>query len=109
MVAKTKWRNGGWAWTRIKKLAVARDRMANDGFQVCEHCGAHEMDNLSLQFAVDHIVPCSKGGAELDLDNVWTVCKPCNDKFGAKRKSPEVEARALAMAYERNRIPDAGE
>jgi len=43
----------------------------------CRHCGTSE--NLS----VDHIIPESKGGT-LDLDNLQTLCRPCNSRKGAK-------------------------
>lgn len=41
----------------------------------CRSCGART--NLS----VDHIFPESKGGA-LELDNLQTLCKPCNSVKG---------------------------
>jgi 5-methylcytosine-specific restriction endonuclease McrA len=41
----------------------------------CKHCGARQ--NL----AIDHVVPESKGGA-LTLDNLQTLCKPCNSRKG---------------------------
>lgn len=57
-----------------------------DDFTCCS-CGART--NLS----VDHIFPESKGGA-LELDNLQTLCKPCNSvkgdcviRVGAKRES----------------------
>jgi 5-methylcytosine-specific restriction endonuclease McrA len=103
MVAKTKWRNGGWAWSKIKVVVRERDAIANNGAVVCEHCGRTQLENPGMQFPIDHIVPCSKGGGELDLDNLWTVCKPCNDAFGAHRKSPEIERRALKLVAKRNR------
>jgi len=41
----------------------------------CRHCNTHK--NLT----VDHIVPLSKGGTD-DLDNLQTLCGPCNSRKG---------------------------
>lgn len=41
----------------------------------CKHCGSRK--NLSI----DHIHPESKGGAT-ELDNLQTLCKPCNSRKG---------------------------
>jgi hypothetical protein len=47
-----------------------------DGFK-CVKCGGIEF------LTADHIQPESKGGTQ-DLDNLQTLCKPCNCKKGAK-------------------------
>lgn len=47
-----------------------------DGY-ACLHCGA--ADRLSL----DHIHPFSRGGADT-LDNLQTLCRPCNSRKGAR-------------------------
>ncbi|RSV11654.1 HNH endonuclease, partial [Sphingomonas sp. ABOLF] len=41
-----------------------------DGFQCCD-CGAED------RLECDHVVPVSKGG-ETTLENLQTLCKPCN-------------------------------
>ncbi len=43
----------------------------------CKHCGRR--DHLSI----DHIIPESRGG-ETTLENLWTLCKPCNSAKGTK-------------------------
>lgn len=103
MVMKSAWRKGGWAWTKVSKLIVERDRIADGGKRICPVCGAVESDDV--KFHVDHIVPCCLGGAELDLDNLWSLCSACNSRFGAKPKPSEVEKMAQAIARARNRMP----
>lgn len=41
-------------------------------------CGATE----NLQY--DHRFPWSQGGSSKDLDNIYLMCKPCNQAKGAK-------------------------
>lgn len=81
-----------WHWARGLKLRrvpgytprgrrhIPDDlRMAvyeRDGF-LCLHCGTTE--NLSL----DHIHPYSRGGQDT-LDNLQTLCRPCNSRKGAR-------------------------
>ena len=43
----------------------------------CKECGDHR------ELQVDHIHPESKGGT-LDLDNLQTLCRPCNMRKGAR-------------------------
>lgn len=43
----------------------------------CVHCGDH------IDLTVDHIHPESKGGT-LDMDNLQTLCRPCNCRKGVK-------------------------
>lgn len=47
----------------------------------CLRCGA--TDRLSL----DHVIPWSQGGAD-DIDNLRTLCSPCNSSRGAGRWEP---------------------
>lgn len=44
----------------------------------CRHCGARR------DLAADHIVPESKGG-QTTLDNLQTLCVPCNSRKGARQ------------------------
>jgi hypothetical protein len=43
----------------------------------CVHCGTHKA------LCVDHIFPESLGGP-IELDNLQTLCRPCNSWKGAK-------------------------
>lgn len=43
----------------------------------CKHCGCK--DDLTI----DHIIPEVAGGT-LDLDNLQTLCRPCNSRKGAR-------------------------
>lgn len=56
---------------KIRLKVFARD------FYKCKNCGINK--NLS----VDHIIPESKGRT-LDLDNLQTLCRPCNSRKGSK-------------------------
>lgn len=47
-----------------------------DGY-ACLHCGATE------RLPLDHIYPYSKGGRDT-LENLQTLCKPCNSRKGAR-------------------------
>jgi uncharacterized protein YozE (UPF0346 family) len=41
----------------------------------CQLCGATAQDGVKLE--IDHKTPVAKGGTD-DLDNLWTLCFPCN-------------------------------
>lgn len=56
--------------------SVRQEVYERDGFR-CVECSATE--RLSL----DHIHPYSLGGTD-DLDNLQTLCKPCNSRKGAR-------------------------
>lgn len=43
----------------------------------CKHCDTH------LSLCCDHIIPKSKGGPTT-IENLQTLCRPCNSKKGAK-------------------------
>lgn len=65
--------------TYFKKPIPAELRWAvweRDNF-TCVQCGTRQ--NLSI----DHIIPESKGGP-MTLDNLQTLCSPCNRRKGAK-------------------------
>lgn len=81
-----------WHWRRGLKLrrdpfSKARTRRhipegvrlavyERDGF-TCLHCGTGEA--LSL----DHVYPHSLGGTD-DMDNLQTLCRPCNSRKGVR-------------------------
>lgn len=56
---------------RIRKTVFERDAYR------CRHCGGCQ------DLTVDHITPEVAGGT-LDLDNLQTLCRPCNSRKGAR-------------------------
>ncbi len=53
----------------LRYKILKRDR------HTCKSCGARAPD---VELEVDHIIPISKGGKELDENNLETKCKDCN-------------------------------
>lgn len=37
---------------------------------------------LGIATTGDHIIPLSRGGARMDMDNVQAACRPCNSSKG---------------------------
>lgn len=69
-----------WERVRRKRAAIAkstRTRVYERDGHACVACGSTEA--LSL----DHIVPWSLGGSD-DVDNLQTMCRPCNSSKGAR-------------------------
>ena len=56
---------------RLKFKVMKRDRFC------CRHCGKSPANTVGLILHVDHVVPWSEGG-ETILDNLQTLCEPCN-------------------------------
>lgn len=54
---------------------LARQVMERDAYR-CRHCGTH------LALTCDHVVAESKGGPTT-LENLQTLCQPCNSRKGA--------------------------
>lgn len=76
----------GWLRFRIETL---ERWLAERGDLVCAYCGKTglqiEADNKdSLCATLDHVIPRSKGGAVMDLNNLVVACSPCNGKKGDK-------------------------
>jgi hypothetical protein len=63
------------------KPSLRKSVMERDAYR-CRHCDSH------IDLSVDHIYPKSKGGTD-DLDNLQTLCRPCNSKKGVKVVSNE--------------------
>ena len=61
----------------------------------CLHCGTRQ------HLSIDHIMPECEGGT-LDLDNLQTLCKPCNSRKGPHRitrvRSPRSTLAQVARA-----------
>lgn len=58
------------AWRELRYLVLKNC----DGRCMC--CGASAKDGVRIH--VDHIVPRSRGGAELDINNCQVLCEDCN-------------------------------
>lgn len=56
--------------------AMSRAVMERDAYR-CVACGTH------LNLTCDHIIPESKGGPTT-LDNLQTMCQPCNSRKGSR-------------------------
>lgn len=65
------------------RLAV----LARDEFR-CRLCGKYPGKKRELR--VDHIVPIAGGGAPLSMDNLWTLCHPCNSGKSDKSFDPSI-------------------
>jgi hypothetical protein len=53
-----------------------REVYERDGW-ACRHCGG--TDDLTL----DHVVPRSRGGGD-EIENLQTLCRPCNSRKGTR-------------------------
>lgn len=56
--------------------SLSREVMERDAYR-CVKCGTH------INLSCDHIIPESKGGPTT-LENLQTMCKPCNSRKGAR-------------------------
>lgn len=70
------------AWARIRRRIVERD-----GYQ-CRKCGRPS------RLEVDHVMPLHRGGAELDDDNLQTLCVACHLEMTAVEKGTDPERLA---------------
>lgn len=61
--------------TRISPRVRARV-LFRDGSR-CQMCGASPARDAEVQLEVDHKVPLHLGGSN-DEDNLWALCRPCN-------------------------------
>ena len=69
-------------WLKLRAMVLANEPL-------CRVCGTAEAMH------VDHIVPLSRGGSRLDMDNLQPICVACHatktgtEKRGGKRVSRE--------------------
>jgi len=66
----------------LRYLALRRDRFR------CVLCGASPATQLSCELQIDHVVPYSRGGPTV-LENLRTLCAPCNLGKGSRLESVE--------------------
>lgn len=57
-------------WKRARRDCLDRDD------DTCQQCGADE------DLTVDHVLPLDLGGEPFELDNLLTLCRPCNSRKG---------------------------
>lgn len=58
------------------KKTVRQQVFSRDGYQ-CKVC------NSTSNLSIDHVIPVVKGGGN-DINNLQTLCKPCNSSKGGK-------------------------
>ena len=66
----------GYRKTPIKP-SLRRKVFERDGYR-CKKCNDH------LDLCADHVIPESAGGLA-ELDNLQTLCRPCNSKKGVRQ------------------------
>ncbi|HDZ61145.1 MAG TPA: HNH endonuclease [Candidatus Pacearchaeota archaeon] len=69
-----------WYWQTMREKAFERDNYA------CVKCGVEKSASL---LRGDHIVPIALGGEEFELENVQTLCIPC-DKIKTKKDQNKI-------------------
>ena len=65
-------------WKAIKKQVLNREPL-------CRECKKSE--RLTKATMVDHIIPISKGGGALDINNLQPLCWSCHSKKSAEEGS----------------------
>lgn len=70
-------RPGARAYRKRKLDAALRKQVLERDAYRCQECGTH------LDLSVDHIIPEVLGGSD-DLNNLQTLCGPCNSRKGAR-------------------------
>jgi 5-methylcytosine-specific restriction endonuclease McrA len=92
-----------------RPMPLTRRNVFHRDGHTCQYCG-HSGDRLSI----DHIVPRSKGGADV-WENVTTACLPCNVRKGSR--TPREAAMPLrrqpyrpvsGVGFEASRIISSG-
>lgn len=77
-------RTGRTVSWRLRHLVMRRDDFK------CQHCGRTPALHPGTVLVIDHVKPWSDGG-ETVLDNLQTLCEPCN---GGKSNIPPTENKA---------------
>jgi len=97
-----------FGWPDLREKAFKRDKFT------CRHCGFVAKDVMlttgfsykkdkSTFLVGDHIKPIALGGEEWDIDNVQTLCIPCNK---VKTKN---DAADIARLRKEERLAKAGQ
>jgi 5-methylcytosine-specific restriction enzyme A len=64
------------AWQRLRIMQLQREPL-------CRMCATRGL-NMAMAYVVDHIVPRSRGGNPLALDNLQSLCAPCHSAKTAR-------------------------
>lgn len=123
-------RQWGGTWVKVRRLVLDRDAAYHDGRCVCEYCGSFEGEAVTddagtavlvadkqtgemvprlVVMEVDHILAFSKGGGEMDLDNLISACQICNNRWNAHEKPDHIFRAVSKLAFDRNRAVSDGE
>jgi 5-methylcytosine-specific restriction endonuclease McrA len=80
-------------WVAFREAFLSRVMSSQGGLR-CHYCGQDGLvpelpdnatkANLRRLATLDHVVPRSKGGAEMDERNVVVACHPCNQRKADK-------------------------
>lgn len=63
----------------------------------CEYCQSRA-DYATETFAIDHIVPTSRGGSN-EIDNLALACSGCNGRKYNKQEAPDPATEGLAFLF----------
>jgi 5-methylcytosine-specific restriction endonuclease McrA/predicted transcriptional regulator len=69
----------------------------------CQMCGASPDKDASVQLEVDHRVPMHLGGANAE-DNLWTLCRTCNQGKRAFFATVDEHAAQIAAAITHDEV-----
>lgn len=92
------------AWKELRKIKL----MQNPVCEVCEFYGI--LTDCTTNSPIDHSIRVEAGGAELDINNTMTMCKPHHDaksRFEAHGFLPEYtggEGERVPTKYGRQQI-----
>lgn len=59
-------------WQRVSLEVLKRDKF------ICYYCGTALVRGENA--TVDHVIPLSRGGSRLDMNNLVASCRSCNSK-----------------------------
>jgi 5-methylcytosine-specific restriction protein A len=77
------------AWRKLRDYQIAREPLCRECLSRGHVCAAVE---------VDHIVPLSRGGEELDENNIQSLCAKCH-RAKSMREAAEGRARSGRGGY----------
>ena len=76
-------------WRKLRKFFLKRNPIC----RMCDYIGIKKSAEM-----VDHIIPISKGGHEIDMKNLQSLCNSCH----AKKSAREGHEKRITKIYKRN-------